>query len=94
LNVLIIAMGGDVSIIVGGKECHDALGLVVADFQCEQSARSESRCGLGDESIDEHEAVRAAVERGEGILLDLTGEFGNIAAWDVGEVGGDDGKGI
>ena len=71
MNVLIIAMGCDVSIIVGSEECRDALGLVVSDFQCEQSAGSESGCGLGDESLDEHEAVRAAIQRGEGILLDL-----------------------
>jgi len=71
LNVLIIAMGCDVSIIVGGEECHDALGLAVSDFQCEQSAGSESGCGRGDESFDEHEAVRAAIQRGEGVLLDL-----------------------
>jgi hypothetical protein len=71
LNVLIIAMGCDVSIIVGSEKCHDALGLVVSDFQREQSARSESGLGLGDKSLDEHEAVRASIQRGVGILLDL-----------------------
>ncbi len=91
---MIIAMGCDVSIIVGSEECHDALGLVVSDFQCEQSAGSESGCGFGDELFDEHEAVGAAIQRGERVFLDFSGEAGNIGAWDVGEVGGDDGEGF
>ena len=49
---------------------------------------------MSDEAIDEFETVGAPIQRGERVFLHLTREVGNIGAWDVGEVGGDDGEGF
>ena len=63
-------------------------GLVVADFQREPSAEMPRR--LRDETAKKVEAVGAAIERGERIVLDLAGERRDLAAGDVGEIGDDE----
>ncbi|MEI6339878.1 MAG: hypothetical protein WCQ57_15070, partial [Verrucomicrobiota bacterium] len=83
-------MDGDFFKAVLGQDFRDARSLIVADFQREGAAGREASGAPGDESLDDCQSVRAAIEGGEWVQPDFALEGREIAAGDVGEIGDDE----
>ncbi len=68
------------------EEGNHAFGLIVADFEGDQSVRCKMLLGLGNETINDIEALHAAVEGSDRIVPDFAGQAGDFVRINVREI--------